>query len=125
MLHVESVRIGCTVPFTSWELGKGGKDCCLFIDRLFLLVLILQCTFSPENKYFLFISLRFVFFLQDKIFYDHVVQPVLKEDNEIGVRSLSESEDKIRGSFSLMYLFDSITYNKVKKHKILPVSFIF
>ncbi|KAJ7427567.1 aminopeptidase Q isoform X2 [Willisornis vidua] len=47
----------------------------------------------------------------DKIFYDHVVQPVLREDNEI-VRSLSESEDKIRGSFSLMSLFDSITYNK-------------
>ncbi|GAB0205665.1 aminopeptidase Q [Grus japonensis] len=49
----------------------------------------------------------------DKIFYDHVVQPVLREDNEIGVRSLSESEDKIKGSFSLMSLFDSITYNKV------------
>ncbi|KFW08187.1 Aminopeptidase Q, partial [Fulmarus glacialis] len=48
----------------------------------------------------------------DKIFYDHVVQPVLMEDNEIGVRSLSESEDKIKGSFSLMSLFDSITYNK-------------
>ncbi|KAM6037079.1 aminopeptidase Q isoform 2-T2 [Theristicus caerulescens] len=48
----------------------------------------------------------------DKIFYDHVVQPVLREDNEIGVRSLSESEDKIKGSFSLMSLFDSITYNK-------------
>ncbi|NXW38923.1 AMPQ Aminopeptidase, partial [Phaetusa simplex] len=47
-----------------------------------------------------------------KIFYDHVVQPVLSEDNEIGVRSLSESEDKIKGSFSLMSLFDSITYNK-------------
>ncbi|XP_069633592.1 aminopeptidase Q isoform X2 [Haliaeetus albicilla] len=48
----------------------------------------------------------------DKIFYDRVVQPVLREDNEIGVRSLSESEDKIKGSFSLMSLFDSITYNK-------------
>ncbi|NXG47212.1 AMPQ Aminopeptidase, partial [Psilopogon haemacephalus] len=48
----------------------------------------------------------------DKIFYDHVVQPVLREDNEIGVRSLSEHEDKIKGSFSLMSLFDSITYNK-------------
>ncbi|XP_054253943.1 aminopeptidase Q [Indicator indicator] len=48
----------------------------------------------------------------DEIFYDHVVQPVLREDNEIGVRSLSESEDKIKGSFSLMSLFDSITYNK-------------
>ncbi|NXL50629.1 AMPQ Aminopeptidase, partial [Podilymbus podiceps] len=48
----------------------------------------------------------------DKIFYDHVVQPVLRDDNEIGVRSLSESEDKIKGSFSLMSLFDSITYNK-------------
>uniref|UniRef100_A0A8D0FCY7 Aminopeptidase n=1 Tax=Strix occidentalis caurina TaxID=311401 RepID=A0A8D0FCY7_STROC len=53
----------------------------------------------------------------DKIFYDHVVQPVLREDNEIGVRSLSESEDKIKGSFSLMSLFDSITYNKVKNTK--------
>ncbi|XP_064901429.1 aminopeptidase Q isoform X3 [Columba livia] len=48
----------------------------------------------------------------DKIFYDHVVQPVLREDNEIGVRSLSESEDKIKDSFALMSLFDSITYNK-------------
>ncbi|NXX84708.1 AMPQ Aminopeptidase, partial [Urocolius indicus] len=48
----------------------------------------------------------------DKIFYDHVVQPVLREDNEIGVRSLSESEEKIKGSFSLISLFDSITYNK-------------
>ncbi|NWU16894.1 AMPQ Aminopeptidase, partial [Cephalopterus ornatus] len=47
----------------------------------------------------------------DKIFYDHVVQPVLREDSEI-VRSLSESEDKIKGSFSLTSLFDSITYNK-------------
>ncbi|NXF70947.1 AMPQ Aminopeptidase, partial [Sclerurus mexicanus] len=47
----------------------------------------------------------------DKVFYDHVVQPVLREDNEI-VRSLSESEDKIKGSFSLTSLFDSITYNK-------------
>ncbi|KAK2512329.1 hypothetical protein Q9233_016329 [Columba guinea] len=49
---------------------------------------------------------------EDKIFYDHVVQPVLREDNEIGVRSLSESEDKIKDSFALMSLFDSITYNK-------------
>uniref|UniRef100_A0A8C0BUF9 Laeverin n=1 Tax=Buteo japonicus TaxID=224669 RepID=A0A8C0BUF9_9AVES len=57
----------------------------------------------------------------DKIFYDRVVQPVLREDNEIGVRSLSESEDKIKGSFSLMSLFDSITYNKVRKYKILPL----
>ncbi|NXT02787.1 AMPQ Aminopeptidase, partial [Jacana jacana] len=48
----------------------------------------------------------------DKIFYDHVVQPVLREDNEVEARSLSESEDKIEGSFSLMSLFDSITYNK-------------
>ncbi|XP_027508320.1 aminopeptidase Q [Corapipo altera] len=47
----------------------------------------------------------------DKIFYDHVVQPVLREDSEI-IRSLSESEDKIKGSFSLTSLFDSITYNK-------------
>lgn len=82
-------------------------------------------TFSPENNYFLFSSHRFVFFLQDKIFYDHVVQPVLREDNEIGVRSLSESEDKIKDSFALMSLFDSITYNKVKKYEILPVSCIF
>uniref|UniRef100_A0A8B9CA02 Aminopeptidase n=1 Tax=Anser brachyrhynchus TaxID=132585 RepID=A0A8B9CA02_9AVES len=55
---------------------------------------------------------EFVFSLQDKIFYDHVVQPVLREDNEVGVRSLSENEDKIKGSFSLISLFDSITYNK-------------
>ncbi|NXY82375.1 AMPQ Aminopeptidase, partial [Alcedo cyanopectus] len=48
----------------------------------------------------------------DKIFYVQVVQPVLREDNEIGVRSLSESEDKIKGSFSFISLFDSITYNK-------------
>nr|XP_038026992.1 aminopeptidase Q isoform X2 [Anas platyrhynchos] len=48
----------------------------------------------------------------DKIFYDHVVQPVLREDNEVGVRSLSQNEDKIKGSFSLISLFDSITYNK-------------
>ncbi|XP_053911418.1 aminopeptidase Q [Cuculus canorus] len=48
----------------------------------------------------------------DKIFYDHVVQPVLRDDNEIGFRSLSEREDRINGSFSLMSLFDSITYNK-------------
>ncbi|XP_039422909.1 aminopeptidase Q [Corvus cornix cornix] len=47
----------------------------------------------------------------DKIFYVHVVQPVLREDSEI-VRSLSESEDKIKGSFSLMSLFDNITYSK-------------
>ncbi|NWR74892.1 AMPQ Aminopeptidase, partial [Centropus unirufus] len=45
----------------------------------------------------------------DKIFYDQAVQPVLKDDNEI-VRSLSESEDKIKGL--LMALFDNITYNK-------------
>uniref|UniRef100_A0A8V5GNK8 Aminopeptidase n=1 Tax=Melopsittacus undulatus TaxID=13146 RepID=A0A8V5GNK8_MELUD len=49
---------------------------------------------------------------QDKIFYDHVVQPVLREDNERGVRSLSETEEKIKGSFSLISLFDSITYSK-------------
>ncbi|XP_033929108.1 aminopeptidase Q [Melopsittacus undulatus] len=48
----------------------------------------------------------------DKIFYDHVVQPVLREDNERGVRSLSETEEKIKGSFSLISLFDSITYSK-------------
>uniref|UniRef100_A0A8U8BV53 Aminopeptidase n=1 Tax=Geospiza parvula TaxID=87175 RepID=A0A8U8BV53_GEOPR len=48
---------------------------------------------------------------QDKIFYAHVVQPVLREDSEIA-RSLSESEDKIKGSFSLMSLFDNITYSK-------------
>ncbi|XP_025752225.1 aminopeptidase Q isoform X3 [Manacus vitellinus] len=47
----------------------------------------------------------------DKIFCDHVVQPVLREDSET-VRSLSESEDKIKGSFSITSLFDSITYNK-------------
>ncbi|KAM9507415.1 aminopeptidase Q isoform 2-T2 [Guaruba guarouba] len=48
----------------------------------------------------------------DKIFYDHVVQPVLREDNERGVRSLSQTEEKIKGSFSLISLFDSITYSK-------------
>ncbi|KFV86707.1 Aminopeptidase Q, partial [Struthio camelus australis] len=48
----------------------------------------------------------------DKIFYDHVLLPILREDNEIEVRSLSESEDKIKESFSLMSLFNSITYNK-------------
>ncbi|NXM67737.1 AMPQ Aminopeptidase, partial [Serilophus lunatus] len=47
----------------------------------------------------------------DKIFYDHVVQSVLREDNEM-VRSLSVSEDKIKETFSIMSLFDSITYNK-------------
>ncbi|KAF2986765.1 hypothetical protein EK904_004726 [Melospiza melodia maxima] len=47
----------------------------------------------------------------DKIFYAHVVKPVLREDSEIA-RSLSESEDKIKGSFSLMSLFDNITYSK-------------
>lgn len=82
-------------------------------------------TFSPENKYFLLSSRRFVFYLQDKIFYDHVVHPVLREDNEIGVRSLSESEDKIKESFALLSLFDSITYNKVKKYKILPFFCVF
>uniref|UniRef100_A0A8B9J1X7 Aminopeptidase n=1 Tax=Amazona collaria TaxID=241587 RepID=A0A8B9J1X7_9PSIT len=48
----------------------------------------------------------------DKIFYDHVVQPVLREDNERGVRSLSETEEQIKESFSLISLFDSITYSK-------------
>ncbi|NXL87475.1 AMPQ Aminopeptidase, partial [Alectura lathami] len=48
----------------------------------------------------------------DKIFCDHVVQPVLREDNGVEVRSLSASEDKIKGSYSLTSLFDSITYNK-------------
>uniref|UniRef100_A0A8C5X931 Laeverin n=1 Tax=Malurus cyaneus samueli TaxID=2593467 RepID=A0A8C5X931_9PASS len=52
---------------------------------------------------------EFVFLLQDKIFYAHFVQPVLKEDSE-KARSLSESEDKIKGS--LMSLFDNITYSK-------------
>uniref|UniRef100_A0A8D2P309 Laeverin n=1 Tax=Zosterops lateralis melanops TaxID=1220523 RepID=A0A8D2P309_ZOSLA len=54
---------------------------------------------------------EFVFFLQDKIFYAHVVQPILREDSEIA-RSLSESEDNIKASFSLMFLFDNITYSK-------------
>ncbi|XP_064357103.1 aminopeptidase Q isoform X2 [Dromaius novaehollandiae] len=48
----------------------------------------------------------------DKIFYDHVVQPILRKDNEIGVRSLSASEDEIKGSLFLASLFDNITYNK-------------
>lgn len=96
----------------------------LFIDKIVsisanAMICILR------KKYFLLSSLRFAFFFQDKIFYDHVVQPVLREDNEIGVRSLSEHEDKIKGSFSLMSLFDSITYNKVKHCKILPVSCTF
>uniref|UniRef100_G1N9S2 Uncharacterized protein n=1 Tax=Meleagris gallopavo TaxID=9103 RepID=G1N9S2_MELGA len=47
-----------------------------------------------------------------EIFYDHIVQPVLSQENDIEVRSLSESEDKVNGSFSLVSLFDSITYNK-------------
>uniref|UniRef100_A0A8C6ZBC6 Aminopeptidase n=1 Tax=Nothoprocta perdicaria TaxID=30464 RepID=A0A8C6ZBC6_NOTPE len=46
------------------------------------------------------------------IFHDHVIQPILSEDNEIGVRSLSASEDKIKGSSFLISLFDTITYNK-------------
>ncbi|XP_072216163.1 aminopeptidase Q [Excalfactoria chinensis] len=47
-----------------------------------------------------------------EIFYDHIVQPVLSQENDVEVRSLSESEDKVNGSFSLVSLFDSITYNK-------------
>ncbi|XP_052557322.1 aminopeptidase Q [Tympanuchus pallidicinctus] len=47
-----------------------------------------------------------------EIFYDHIVQPVLSQENDLEVRSLSESEDKVNGSFSLLSLFDSITYNK-------------
>uniref|UniRef100_A0A8C3P3M9 Aminopeptidase n=1 Tax=Cyanoderma ruficeps TaxID=181631 RepID=A0A8C3P3M9_9PASS len=47
----------------------------------------------------------------DKIFYAHVVQPILREDSEIA-RSLSESEDNIKASFYLMSLFDNITYSK-------------
>ncbi|NWR49802.1 AMPQ Aminopeptidase, partial [Regulus satrapa] len=47
----------------------------------------------------------------EKTFYAHIVQPVLREDSEIA-RSLSESEDKIKGSISLVSLFDNITYNK-------------
>lgn len=77
-----------------------------------------MCIFYSAHLDLFFLS------LQDKIFYDHVVQPVLREDNEVGVRSLSQNEDKIKGSFSLISLFDSITYNKVKKYKILPVSCI-
>ncbi|NWJ07192.1 AMPQ Aminopeptidase, partial [Crypturellus undulatus] len=48
----------------------------------------------------------------DKVFHDHVIQPILREDNNIGVRSLSASEDKIKGSSFLISLFDNITYNK-------------
>ncbi|NXA55543.1 AMPQ Aminopeptidase, partial [Nothocercus julius] len=48
----------------------------------------------------------------DKVFHDHVIQAILREDNEIGVRSLSASEDKIKGSSFLISLFDNITYNK-------------
>ncbi|NXA38659.1 AMPQ Aminopeptidase, partial [Eudromia elegans] len=47
-----------------------------------------------------------------KVFHDHIIQPILREDNEVGVRSLSTSEDKIEGSSFLMSLFDRITYNK-------------
>ncbi|NWI15831.1 AMPQ Aminopeptidase, partial [Crypturellus soui] len=48
----------------------------------------------------------------DKVFHDHVIQPILREDSNIGVRSLSASEDKIKGSSFLISLFDNITYNK-------------
>ncbi|XP_062455936.1 aminopeptidase Q [Rhea pennata] len=48
----------------------------------------------------------------DQILYDRVVQPTLKGDSVIGVRSLSANEDKIKGSFFLTTLFDYITYDK-------------
>ncbi|XP_021237096.1 aminopeptidase Q [Numida meleagris] len=47
-----------------------------------------------------------------KFFYDRTVQPVLKQESDVDFRSVSESEDKVNGSFSLMSLFDNITYNK-------------
>ncbi|XP_067424639.1 aminopeptidase Q [Emydura macquarii macquarii] len=48
----------------------------------------------------------------NKIFYYHVLQPILREDKEIAARSLSEREENIRGSFSLIGLFDIFTYSK-------------
>ncbi|POI32672.1 hypothetical protein CIB84_003576, partial [Bambusicola thoracicus] len=48
-----------------------------------------------------------------EIFYDRIVKPVLSQEHDIAVRSLSESEDRLNGLFALMFLFDNITYNKV------------
>ncbi|NWU31061.1 AMPQ Aminopeptidase, partial [Dyaphorophyia castanea] len=64
-------------------------------------------------SYFEYLGATFVEpkFSLDKSFYAHTVQPVLREDSEI-VRSLSESEDRIKEPFSVMFLFDNITYSK-------------
>ncbi|CAM2114346.1 unnamed protein product [Caretta caretta] len=48
----------------------------------------------------------------NKIFYYHMLQPVLREDKEIAARSLSAREEKIKGTFSLVGLFDIFTYSK-------------
>ncbi|XP_043370808.1 aminopeptidase Q isoform X2 [Dermochelys coriacea] len=48
----------------------------------------------------------------NKIFYYHMLQPVLREDKEIAARSLSAREEKIKGTFSLIGLFDIFTYSK-------------
>uniref|UniRef100_A0A8C3SIB6 Laeverin n=1 Tax=Chelydra serpentina TaxID=8475 RepID=A0A8C3SIB6_CHESE len=48
----------------------------------------------------------------NKIFYYHILQPVLREDKEIAARSLSVREEKIKGTFSLIGLFDIFTYSK-------------
>ncbi|EMP39895.1 Aminopeptidase Q [Chelonia mydas] len=48
----------------------------------------------------------------NKIFYYHMLQPVLREDKEIAARSLSTREEKIKGTFSLVGLFDIFTYSK-------------
>uniref|UniRef100_A0A8C8R6R3 Aminopeptidase n=1 Tax=Pelusios castaneus TaxID=367368 RepID=A0A8C8R6R3_9SAUR len=53
----------------------------------------------------------------NKIFYYHILQPVLREDNEIAARSLSQREEKIKGTFSLIGLFDIFTYSKVIQEK--------
>uniref|UniRef100_A0A8C0UNL8 Laeverin n=1 Tax=Cyanistes caeruleus TaxID=156563 RepID=A0A8C0UNL8_CYACU len=67
------------------------------------------------TSYFEFLGATFVEpkLSLDKIFYAHIVQPILREDSETA-RSLSQSEDKIKGSFSLMSLFDNITYSKLE-----------
>eukprot|EP00076_Gallus_gallus_P049607 XP_429201.4 aminopeptidase Q [Gallus gallus] len=47
-----------------------------------------------------------------EIFYDRIVKPVLSQEHDIAVRSLSESEDRLNGLFALITLFDKISYNK-------------
>ncbi|XP_074850217.1 aminopeptidase Q [Carettochelys insculpta] len=48
----------------------------------------------------------------NKIFYYHTLQPVLREDKDIEARSLSMREEEIKGTLSLLSLFDTITYSK-------------